>query len=579
MPSAFDPALAVAVALAAGVTAQVVARLLDVPGIVLLLGLGVLLGPEVLGIVQPAALGPAMHTLVGLAVSVILFEGGMSLDLRRLRHEAGVIQRLIWLGAILTCAGGTLVARGVMGWGWKPSLLFGALVIVTGPTVITPLLRRIGVNKKVHTVLEAEGVLIDAVGALFAVVALEMVIGGGKGWLALGVEGLARRWGVGLLVGAIGGFVIGIPLKRRWIPEGLTNIYALGFAIAVFAVSSVFAKESGILAVIVAGMIVGNLHAHVERELLEFKEQLTVLFVGMLFILLAADVKLAEVVGLGARGLLAVALLMFVVRPVTVFASTAGSDLTRNERAFIAWLGPRGIVAAAVSSLFAESLTRAGMSEGSALRALVFLVIACTVVLQGLSGPWVARWLGVKRKTDVGVLILGAQPLARAVGSLFRARGEEVVLLDVNAEHCRVAQEEGFRVVFGNALEERVLRLAEPESRRAVLGLTHNEGVNLLFARRLRELFKCRNVFVAVHRGRLGVSVKEVERVGAQVLFGGPIELDRWTDRSERGGLEPVWRVRSGPAPAEVPGAPGGGPAPRRPPPRARAARVQPHRA
>ena len=380
-----------------------------------------------------------------------------------------------------------------MGWGWKPSLLFGALVIVTGPTVITPLLRRIGVNKKVHTVLEAEGVLIDAVGALFAVVALEMVIGGGKGWLALGVEGLARRWGVGLLVGAIGGFVIGIPLKRRWIPEGLTNIYALGFAIAVFAVSSVFAKESGILAVIVAGMIVSNLHAHVERELLEFKEQLTVLFVGMLFILLAADVKLAEVVGLGARGLVAVALLMFVVRPVTVFASTAGSDLTRNERAFIAWLGPARIVAAAVSSLFAESLTRAGMSEGSALRALVFLVIACTVVLQGLSGPWVARWLGVKRKTDAGVLVLGAQPLARAVGSLFRARGEEVVLLDVNASHCRVAQEEGFRVVFGNALEERVLRLAEPESRRAVLGLTHNEGVNLLFARRLRELFKCRD--------------------------------------------------------------------------------------
>jgi NhaP-type Na+/H+ or K+/H+ antiporter len=393
-----DPALTFAIALAAGMTAQVVARHLRIPGIVLLLLVGVLLGPDVANIIRPARLGEGLRHIVGAAVAVILFEGGMNLDIVRLTREALTIRRLVTVGAAITAIGGALAARYVMGWEWRVAIPFGTLVIVTGPTVITPLLRRIRVNRKVHTILQAEGVLIDPIGAIVAVVALEVVLAQELGIAARGLLGIPSRLVLGAAVGAAGGFIMAKLLaSERLIPEGLESVFTLALLLALYAGCEAILSESGIMAAPIAGIVVGNMPSRPSRELKDFKEQLTVLLVGLLFVLLPADVRLAEVTGLGWRGVLTAVLLMVAVRPLDVAVSTAGSDLTIRERLFIAWLGPRGIVAAAVASLFATELTQQGIEEGLELRALVFLTIALTVMLQGMGGARVAAALRVRR--------------------------------------------------------------------------------------------------------------------------------------------------------------------------------------
>ncbi len=547
-----DPALSVALALAVGMLAQSLALHLRVPGIVLLLAAGVLLGPDVLGVIRPGTLGPALQTLVGFAVAVVLFEGGMNLNLAQLRREARSIRQLVTVGAAVTALGGAVAARLLLGWGWTLSLLFGTLVMVTGPTVITPLLRRIKVQRKVATVLEAEGVFGDAIGALVAVVALELVVrpGGGLGVMAgihLGPGGLAAlafavRLGFGLAAGLAGGALIAALLRSGIVPEGLQNVFTLAFVLAFYQSANSLVPESGIVAVILAGLSVGNRRARVVSELKDFKEQLTVMFIGMLFVLLAADVRLAQVRALGWRGLATVLALMFVVRPLNVLAGTFATSLTLRERAFIAWLAPRGIVAAAVSSLFAQTLAGAGIAGGPELRALVFLVIAVTVVVQGLTGGLVAGFLGLRR-VPKGWVVVGANGLGRALGDLFGAAGHEVVLLDSNPQASRAAEEAGFRVLYGNALAEPTLRRAELDARLGAMAATSNEEVNYLFARRARLEHKLGSVWAAVRRDHRSVEGSMLTEIGAHLLFGEPRAIALWAQRLERGAA-PVERFR-----------------------------------
>lgn len=525
------PAVSFSLALAAGVIAQSVAVRLRVPGIVLLLLTGVLLGPDVLGVVQPSALGGGLRIIVGMSVAVILFEGGLNLRLGRLRREALTIRRLITMGALVTALGATLAAHLFMGWDWSISLLFGTLVIVTGPTVITPLLRRIRVGPNLKTILEAEGVLIDPIGAIIAVVAFEVIITSTTASsAALSLLGLPGRLAFGGIMGVIGGVVIGVALRRDFVPDNLLNVFTLSLVIALYEVCETVLPESGIMAAPIAGMIVGNMQHRLKRELSEFKEQLTVMLVGLLFVLLAADVRIAEVVALGTGGLFTVLALMLVVRPAGVALSTAGSMLTMRERAFVGWMGPRGIVAAAVASLFAERLLEHGTPEGAALRALVFFVIAATVVVQGGLAPLVARVLGVRRPENNGWIIVGANPLARLLARVLAHTGEEIVLIDTSANEARDAEMEGLRVVLGNAAEERTLLRADVESRRGVIALTPNEGINLLLARRAGEMFHVGESLIALNRDG-NVPREQVEERGKRVLFGHPIEMQQWYHR------------------------------------------------
>lgn len=530
-----SPALVVSLALAAGIAAQALAVHLKVPGIVVLLGTGVLLGPDGLDVVRPGLLGEALHALVGFAVAVILFEGGMNLDLQRLRRSATVIQRLVTVGAVITAAGGALSAYLILGWPPSLSILFGTLVIVTGPTVITPLLRRIRVRTRVATVLEAEGVLIDAVGAVIAVVALTVATSPTAS-LHDAVLALLERYGMGLVTGAgVGVLIAGLLRMPFVVPEGLENVLTLSLVLAGYQASHALVEESGIVCAVAAGLVVGNVRSEALRDLREFKEQLTVLLIGMLFVLLAADVRLAEIRALSWPGLFVVASLILLVRPIQVLVCTAGSDLDWRERLFIGWLAPRGIVAAAVASLFAESLGEAGIPGGSELRALVFLVIATTITVQGTTGPLLASRLGLRRPRDHGYVLLGANRVGLALGGILRERGEEVVFLDANPAAARTAQEAGFRVLFGNALDDRLLLRAELDGRAGAVALTPNEGVNLLFGQKAREEFRLRRVALAA-RSRSGpIGVERYREAGARLLFGAPHDLETWSQRLNRG--------------------------------------------
>jgi NhaP-type Na+/H+ or K+/H+ antiporter len=542
-----SPALTVALALAAGIVAQSIARHLRLPGIVIMLGVGVLLGADGLGVLNTEELGKAAHVLVEFAVAVILFEGGLNLDWRRLRSEGATIQHLIWLGSLVTAIGGMLSARWILGWDWRLSILFGTLVVVTGPTVITPLLRRIKVKRNIQTVLEAEGVFIDAVGAILAVVALEVVLSPTGSSLAVGFITIPSRLVFGVIFGFGGGLLIAFLLRFRGVvPEGLENVFTLSLALALYQLSITIMPETGITSVIVAGLVVGNARTQVVRELKEFKEQLTVLLIGMLFVLLAADVRLAEVSVLGWRGLFVVLALMFVVRPLNVLLCTWHTGMNWREKAFLSWLAPRGIVAAAVASLFYDRMASEGVPGGGDMRALVFLVIAVTVVFQGSTGALVARWLGVRRPSGQGYVILGAHELGRVMGRLLRKAGEEVVFIDASAEACRETQSEGFRVVFGNALEERVLLMADLESRKGAIGTLPNEAVSLLFVRKARNEYKVPKAFVAIQRGHGSIDPAMVHEAGATVLFAEETDLDLWSVRIRRDAAHvEIWQRES----------------------------------
>ena len=539
-----DAALTFAIALVAGVIVQSAAQHLRIPGIVLLLLAGAVLGPEALGLVNPDALGAGLELLVGFSVAVILFEGGLNLDLGRIRREAKTIRRLVTLGVVVSLIGGALAAHYVLGWGWRAAVLFGSLITVTGPTVTLPLLRRIRVAPNVATILEAEAVLIDPIGAIVAVVALEVALATTTQAAAFGLLGIPARLFAGAVIGAGGGAAVGLLLRNeRLVPSGLENIFALSAVLLLYALGNAAVPESGILAATVAGVVVGGMRTRLQRELREFKEQLTVMLVGLLFVLLAADVRLAEVTALGWGGVLTVLLVMFVIRPVGVALCTRGSTLSWRERAFIAWLGPRGIVAAAVASLFAQALLDRGLPLGGELRALVFLVIATTVLVQGLSGGPIAGVLGVRRRSDRGYIVVGANPLGRALAHALRAAGEELVLIDNNAAQVRAAEEERLPVIFGSANEDGPLIRADIEGRRGFITVTTNEGLNLLLARRAKELFRVPRTYVTVHRAKAGIQPAHVRETGAAVLFGGPIDVEQWIHRvQQRAAVLERWR-------------------------------------
>lgn len=529
-------ALVFGLALAIGMAAQVLARHIQMPGIVVLLACGVVFGPDALGIVVPDTLGGAVQTIVGIAVAIILFEGGLNLDLRRLRAEATAIRRLVTIGAIITGVGGTAAAHYLMGWDLRMSVLFGSLVIVTGPTVVTPLLRRLRVKQSVSTILEAEGVLIDPIGAIIAVVALEFLFPIEGSAAASTLARPAIVLGGGVLLGVAGGIAITLMLRPKGlIPEGLENVLVLSLVVVLFEVSDAMIHESGLAAVVAAGMVVGNMRTRLLRNLLEFKEQLTVLMIGLLFVLLAADVRLANVHALGWPAVWTVAALMLVVRPIQAWLCTVRTELAANERAFIAFLAPRGIVAAAVASLFADTIEARGLEGGLELRALVFVVIAATVTINGLTGGFVARALNVRRPGASGYAILGANGLSSALAGLLRQDQPNVVLIDSNPDRVLAAQRSGFRTLYGQGLHASVLARAEIDSKLGCIALTPNEEVNLLWASKVRAETRAPRVYVALRPGPRSIPSGDVHEAGAVVLFSKGIPVTTWSERLDNG--------------------------------------------
>lgn len=541
------PELTVALALAAGILAQSVSRLLRLPGIVLLLACGALLGPEGAGWIQPRALGEGLFAIVDFGVAVILFEGGLNLQWSRLKRQEAPIRRLITVGALVTFVSAAVLAGLVLDWGLALAIQFGALVVVTGPTVIQPLLRDMRLRPRIKTVLEAEGVLIDPIGALLAGFILSIVIVPQVVTLASQTAVVIASIGFGLLAGLATGFLLAWALRYRLlVARGHENIFTLAGIVLLFEACNAVMEPSGLVAVTVAGVVMGNLETRVGHDLREFKDQLTVLLVGMLFILLSADVALDDVRALGLGGLVVVAGLILVVRPLSVWVATRGSQLTTAERVFIGAIAPRGIVAAAIATITAAALDSQGVAGGAALRALVFSTIAGTVVLSGVIAHPLAWALGLQLPRRDRVVIFGARGLALPLADALRAGGLRVSFIESDPKRSHVAEQAGHTVIFGNALDDRTLQRARLELVGTVIGSTFNEHANSLFVKEAREQHGVPLGYIAMESFDDELSPGLVRRSGIDILFNGSHDHARWDVRWRHGDVD-VARVEWSP--------------------------------
>jgi NhaP-type Na+/H+ or K+/H+ antiporter len=490
MEASFEITLQMAIAVFAGISAQVLAAYFRIPSIVLLLLLGILFGSDGIGLLHPHLLGTGLEVIVALATAIILFEGGLNLDLRELGRVSVSLQLLVTLGTLITLLGGSMAAHWLGEFPWKIAFLYASIVVVTGPTVVGPLLKQINVDRQVATLLEGEGVLIDPVGAILAFVVLDTILNGDADPINA-IVGLLIRLGVGAAIGGAGGYLMSLIFKRAsFLSFELKNLVVLAILWSLFTLSQMIRSESGVMTTVVAGAVFANSSVPEERLLRSFKGQLTILSVSVLFILLAADLSIASVFALGWGSLFTVLVLMFVVRPINILLCTWNSDLNWRQKLFLSWVAPRGIVAASVASFFAISLTQRGINGGDSIKALVFLTIIMTVVCQGLTAGWVAKWLQITSKDVTGAVIVGCNPLSLLIARFFQERGENVVMIDTDPECLMQAEAQNLRVIASSGLDAAVLEEAGLASMGTFLAMTSNGEVNFVLAQRAAEEFK-----------------------------------------------------------------------------------------
>lgn len=489
MDNPFDITIQMVLITLAGIGAQVLGDYFKIPSIVFLLLFGISLGSDGLDLLHPGVLGSGLEVIVALSVAIILFEGGLNLELRELGRVSGSLQNLVTVGPLLTLLGGGMAAHWFSEFPWSLAFLYAALVVVTGPTVIGPLLKQVRVDRQVSALLEGEGVLADPVGAILAVVVLDVILNGDADPLTV-VSGLLLRLGIGGIIGAVGGWLLGFFLKQaEFLSEELKNLVVLACVWGLFGLSQSVQSESGLMTMVMAGMVLRASSVPEERMLRRFKSQLTILAVSVLFILLSADLSIASIVALGKGAIVTVALLMFVVRPINIWVCTWNSDLNWRQKFFLAWVAPKGIVSASVASLFAILLTDRGISGGEAIKALVFLTIISTVAIQGLTAGFMAQWLKITSGQATGAVIVGCNPMSKLIARLLQEKNESVVIIDTDAEACKAAEEEGFTVFTSSALDMEVLEEAGLETAGTFLAMTSNSEVNTVLAERATEEF------------------------------------------------------------------------------------------
>lgn len=489
MDGSFTLTVQIAITVLAGITAQVLGEYLKIPSIVFLLILGVGFGRDGIGWIKPEMLGTGLEVLVALSVAIILFEGGLNLELKELDRVSSSIRNLVTIGTLITFLCGGIAAHWFAEFPWQIAFLYASLVVVTGPTVVSPLLKQVAVDKRVATLLEGEGVLIDPVGAILAVVVLDTILNQDSSPSEI-ILGLMLRLTVGGLIGGVSGWLLGLFQKQaNFVSEELKNLVVLAGVWGTFVLSQLIVSESGLMATVTAGIVLRASGIPEERLLLRFKGQLTVLCVSVLFILLAADLSIDSIFALGWGSVITVLILMFLVRPLSILICTWNSGLNWRQKSFIAWIAPRGIVSASVASLFAILLTQNGINGGNSIKGLVFLTIMMTVFMQGLTASGVAKLLKITSDQATGVMIIGCNPLGRLIASFFQNEGESVVLIDTDAEACAKAKQDNLPVFESSGLDLDILEEAGIHSKGTFLALTSNGDVNLMVAQRALEEF------------------------------------------------------------------------------------------
>lgn len=485
-------------AVGAGCLLTVLSRKLHLPTIVLLLLGGFVLGPEGLNVLRSSALGEFLPMIVSLAVGLILFEGALTLDLREFKKTSTVIKRLLTVGVLITWLGGALTAYLVFNTSPAFSLLMGSLIIVTGPTVIVPLLRRIRLQQKLGSILHWEGVLIDTIGVFVAILCFEWVVEGGG---AVAIPSFLIRVFGGIVIGVIGGFSIYWLMRKNWVPDNIVNAFALASAILIFGATELIKPEAGLLSVTIAGLIVAIKKPRQLREIKAFKAEIVDLLIGMLFLLLVARLEFQQFIDFFRQGggwvLFSVIL---IIRPISIAASAWGTPLNLREKALLSWVAPRGVVAASMASLFALSLSGKADPAGdpALLESFVYSVICATVLIQGLSAGLVAKALKLQRPAPNDWVIIGAHHFGRELArQLIRDDVQNVLLLDTNARNIAIAKQEGLPALNGDGLEAEKLYGNEQALFGAgyILALTDNVELNQILMQRWAEELDNEKVF------------------------------------------------------------------------------------
>lgn len=476
-----------------GTSAQIFSEKLRLPSTGPLLIAGLIFGPDIVGLIHPELLGVNLKVIVKIAVAIVVFEGGLLLHVYDLRHTSRAVLGLTTFGLFVTTILGGVLAHYLLGISWQIGVLFGAIVSVTGPTVITPILAKVKVNRRVRSTLESESIIADPLGVILASIIFTAIIEPGV-WTDVFVHGL-KTFAAGAITGVAVALIIYLIANRfHFLPAKFARLVMLGAALISYTIAETIAHEAGVLAAAVAGIAIGSLDIPHKEQVEEFKGDLASISISAVFILLAASLSLSDLATLGWLGIAVVVLIMVAVRPIRVFLTTWGSELKRNEKLFISFLGPRGVVAASVATFFSLELIENGglinpsyPDEGKILVSLVFAVILGTVLIEGTAAGWMAKFFKVMPKLTV---IVGADETARLLAERLVVAGETVSIIDLNEENCIQARKlKGVNVYCADAADPDVLKKVGLPNAKTVILATPSDKANLLISQVVRTHF------------------------------------------------------------------------------------------
>lgn len=495
-----------------GTSAQILADRMRIPATGPLLFAGLLFGEARIGLIKPDVLGDVLRVVIKASVAIVVFEGGLLLDVREIRHASRAVLGLVTVGLLITTFLAGMLAHFLFGWTWELSFLFGAIVSVTGPTVITPILQRVRVNRRVRLTLESESIIADPLGVILASLVFTAIISpyGVSAAIPTGLKTILAGAAVGILVA---GVVWLLSDRFHLLPSKFTRIGILGAALASYTIAEIFAHEAGVMAAAIAGIAIGSLDIPHKEQVEDFKGDLASLAISAVFILLAAGLQLSAITALGWQGLLLVVLIIFLVRPVRVFLSTVGSELRTNEKWFISFLGPRGIVAASVATFFALELKDIGVAGADSFAALVFAVILATVATQGTFAGRMAR---IFRVMPQHIIIVGADETARILAVRLVESGESISFIDTNTENCSLAKEmRGASVFCADATKSEILRKGGITEAKCVIVATSSDKVNILVCQAIRADFPDKRLVARVNSTS---NLAAFEQAGIEVM-------------------------------------------------------------
>lgn len=522
----------------ASLFSQWIAWALRLPSILFLLVCGLLLGPVFHFFNARDLFGHVFFPMVAIAVAIILFEGSLKLKFSELKGQQKVVRRLVTIGFLTSAVLIALCSAVIFHLSIGMALLFGVLASISGPTVVVPLLRSIRPESSLETILRWEGLLIDPIGAIFAVVVFSFMTAYGSATAFTHV--LVSFFEIllcGIVFGSGVGFLLGILMRGHWVPEYLRNLTTLALVISVYVSSDFWVKGSGLLAVTVMGVFLANMKSVHLEDVLDFKENLSILLISGIFILLATTLNLQALVHLGYGIIILLIAIQFLIRPLAVCLSTVQSSLNLKEKILISWVAPRGIVAAAVAALYSIKLRIAGHEHASILVSLVFAVIICTVVFQSLTARFVAKALGLAQPEPRGFMIVGANRIAIAIGEALKQGGLDVLLISSHYERIEQAKAAGLSTYYGNAISEHADRHLDLVSIGHVLAITNNTQHNVLTNLRYQREFGKQAIYHLITSYEATRSEKHhiAEKHAGQILFDPSVNFDVLSQRLAAG--------------------------------------------